>query len=126
MERKDREIEQVQEAFPEVLYIGVADGAKDNWIFLQQYTKDLVLDFYHAREYISKAALAIFGRDKKSRVAWVEHWSHQLKHKQGAASRLLKELESRRANLDRRNFIERDEELRQVIVYYTNNRNRMR
>ena len=51
---------------------------------------------------------------------------NQLKHKQGAASRLLKELESRRANLDRRNFIERDEELRQVIVYYTNNKNRMR
>ena len=125
-EKLSREIERVQDVFPEVLYIGVADGAKDNWIFLQKYTKNLILDFYHAREYISKAALAIFSRDKKSRVAWVEHWSHQLKHKQGAASRLLKELETRRASLDRRNFIERDEEIRQVIVYYTNNKSRMR
>jgi len=39
--------------------------------------------------------------------------------------RLLKELELQRANLDSKNFIERDEEIRQVIVYYTNNRNRM-
>lgn len=125
-EKLSREIEQVQEAFPEVLYVGVADGAKDNWIFLRKYTKHLVLDFYHAREYISRAATAIFGRDKKSRDAWVEDWSHQLKHKQGVVGRLLKELESRRANLDSKNFIERDEELRQVIVYYTNNKSRMR
>ena len=120
------EIEQVQKAFPNVLYIGLADGAKDNWIFLKKYTKNLVLDFYHAREYISKAASAIFGKDKKSKSAWIEDWSHQLKHKQGAAGRLLKELEFRRKNLDKKNFIERDEEIRQVIVYYTNNKSRMR
>ncbi|MCG7851355.1 MAG: ISKra4 family transposase, partial [Methanosarcinaceae archaeon] len=51
------EIKRVQEKFPHVLYIGLADGAKDNWTFLGNYTKHLVLDFYHAREYISKAAL---------------------------------------------------------------------
>jgi hypothetical protein len=121
-ERLSREIERVQKIYPNVLYVGVADGAKDNWIFLRQYTKHLILDFYHAREYISRAANAIFGRDKKSKAAWVEDWSHRLKHTQGAAARLLKELESRRANLDRKNFIERDEELRLVIGYYTNNR----
>ncbi len=48
-----------------------------------------------------------------------------MKHKQGAAGRFLKELEIQRANLDGKNFIERDEEIRQVIVYYTNNKNRM-
>jgi hypothetical protein len=120
-----REIELVQEKFPDVLYVGVADGAKDNWIFLKQYTTRQILDFFHAREYISKAASAIFGRDKKSKTAWINDWSHQLKHKQGAVGRLLKEFKSQRANLDKRNFIERDEELRLVIGYYTNNKNRM-
>jgi len=38
---------------------------------------------------------------------------------------LLKELEVRRAQLDRQNFLERDEVLRQVIAYYTNNKGRM-
>jgi hypothetical protein len=125
-EKFSHEIERVQRAFPNVLYIGVADGAKDNWIFLRKYTKDLVLDFYHAREYISKAASAIFGKDKKSKSAWIEDWSHRLKHKQGTVGRLLKELEFRRKSLDKKNFIERDEEIRKVIVYYTNNKSRMR
>jgi len=121
-----REIERVKEKFPGVLYIGLADGAKENWTFLKQYTKRLFLDFYHAREYISKAASAIFGRDKKSKDAWVEDWSHRLKHKQGASGRFLKEVQNQRANLDKRNFIERDEEIRKVIGYYKNYKSKMR
>lgn len=125
-ERFSREIAHVQEQFPEALYVGVADGARDNWTFLQPYTHRRIVDFYHAREYISKAATAIFGRDRKSREAWVEDWSHRLKHKQGTPGRFLKELEFRRSQLDRHNFLERDEVLRQVIVYYTNNKHLMR
>jgi len=125
-ERFSREIAHVQEQFPEALYVGVADGARDNWTFLQPYTHRRIVDFYHAREYISKAATAIFGRDRKSREAWVEDWSHRLKHKQGTPGRFLKELEGRRRQLDRRHFLERDEVLRQVIVYYTNNKHLMR
>jgi hypothetical protein len=124
-EKFSREIERVKEKFPDVLYIGLADGAKDNWIFLKKYTKQLLLDFYHAREYISKAASAIFGRDTKSKDAWVADWSSKLKHKQGAAGRFIKELEEQRANLDKRNFIERDEEIRQVITYYKNHKSKM-
>ena len=37
-EKFSREIERVQENLPDVLYVGVADGAKDNWIFLKKYT----------------------------------------------------------------------------------------
>ena len=120
-----REIERIKEKFPDVLYVGVADGAKDNWTFLENYTNRQVLDFYHAREYISKAATAIFGKDLKSRDVWVDDWSSRLKHKQGAAGRFLKELEIQRATLDTKHFIERDEEIRQVITYYRNNKDRM-
>jgi len=120
-----REIKRVQETFPTVLYIGLADGAKDNWVFLREYTKRLLLDFYHAREYISKAALAIFDKDKAGMDAWVDDWSDKLKHKQGTAGRFIKEVELQRANLDKRNFIERDEELRKVIGYFNNYKNKM-
>jgi hypothetical protein len=119
------EIKRVQEKFPNVLYIGLADGAKDNWIFLGKYTKRLLLDFYHAREYISKAALAIFDKDKESMDAWVDDWSDRLKHKQGTAGRFLREIEIRRTNLDKRNFIERDEEIRKVIGYFNNYKSKM-
>ena len=120
-----REIERVKEQFPDVLYIGLADGAKDNWTFLSKYTKRLLLDFYHAREYISKAASAIFGRDQTNKKIWEDNFSHDLKHKQGSTGRLIKELEKQRANLDKKNFIERDEEIRQVITYYKNYKSKM-
>jgi len=120
-----REIERVKEKFPDVLYIGLADGAKDNWTFLKKYTRHQVLDYYHAREYISKAGSAIFDRDTKRKDIWVDDWSSRLKHKQGTANRFIKELEIQRAKLDNRNFTERDEELRLVITYYENHKNRM-
>ena len=124
-EKFSREIERVKEKFPDVLYIGLADGAKDNWTFLKKYTKRVLLDFYHAREYISKAASAIFGRDKINKKIWETNFRHNLKHKQGSASLFLKELKIQRANLDSKNFIERDEEVRQVITYYENHKNKM-
>lgn len=124
-EKFSREIERVKERFPSVLYVGLADGAKDNWTFLKTYTKHLLLDFYHAREYIGKAASAIFGRDVINKQSWEDHFSHDLKHKQGTAGRLIKELQTRRANLDKKNFIERDEEIRQVITYYKNHKDKM-
>jgi len=120
-----REIERVKEKFPDVSYIGLADGAKDNWTFLKKYTRHQVLDYYHAREYISKAGSAIFDRDTKRKDIWVDDWSSRLKHKQGTANRFIKELEIQRAKLDNRNFTERDEELRLVITYYENHKNRM-
>jgi len=120
-----REIQRVQEKYPTVLYIGLADGAKDNWVFLRHYTKRLLLDFYHAREYISKAGLAIFDRDKAGMDAWVDDWSDRLKHKQGTAGRFINEVEMQRANLDKRNFIERDEELRKVIGHFNNYKSKM-
>jgi hypothetical protein len=120
-----REIERVKDKYPDALYVGLADGAKDNWTFLSAYSKRLLLDFYHAREYVSKAASAIFGRDIKGKVAWADDWSSRLKHKQGSAGRFLKELEIQRAGLDKKNFIERDEEIRQVITYYKNHKEKM-
>ena len=127
-EKFSREIERVREKFPEVLYIGLADGSKDNWIFLKKYTKRLLLDFYHAREYISKAASAIFGRDQANQAnkkIWEDTISHNLKHKQGTPGRLIKELQTQRAHLEGNNFIERDENLRQVITYYKNHKHKM-
>jgi hypothetical protein len=120
-----REIERIKGKFPDALYIGLADGAKDNWTFLKQYAKRLLVDFYHAREYIGKAAHAIFGRDEINKKIWEDNFSHNLKHKQGTAGRFIKELEKQRANLCGNNFIERDEEIRQVITYYKNHKSKM-
>jgi quinol monooxygenase YgiN len=124
-EKFSREIERVKEKFPNVLYLGVADGAKDNWTFLEHYTDRQILDFYHASEYITKAAFAVFYKDKKDRERWIDQWNDRLKNKQGTAGRFIRELEERQANLDRRNFLERREELHKAITYYKNYKSRM-
>ena len=90
-----REVERVKEAYPNVPYIGLGDGAADNWSYLKPMTDHQTLDFYHASEYVGKAAAVMFkgAKKKEEREAWLEDQLHQLKHKQGAASRLLSLLE---------------------------------
>jgi hypothetical protein len=92
-----REVERVKAAYPQVPYIGLGDGAADNWSYLKPMTDYQTLDFYHASEYVGKAAVVMFpGKGKKpkaEREAWLADQLHQLKHKQGAAGRLLSVLE---------------------------------
>jgi hypothetical protein len=90
-----REVERVKEVFPNVPYIGLGDGATDNWSYLKPLTDHQTLDFYHASEYVGRAAAVMFKGAKKeaAREAWLESQLHQLKHKQGAASRLLSVLD---------------------------------
>ena len=42
------EIQKIKDKFPDAVYVGVADGAADNWTFLEPFTSVQVLDFYHA------------------------------------------------------------------------------
>ena len=93
--RFHREVERVKESHPSVPYIGLGDGAADNWTYLKPMTDHQTLDFYHASEYVGRAAMVMFRGVKKTaeREAWLDNQLHQLKHKQGAASRLLSLLE---------------------------------
>jgi len=93
--RFHREVDRVKETYPNVPYIGLGDGAADNWSFLKPLTDQQTLDFYHASEYVGKAAVVMFkgAKKKDEREAWLENQLHQLKHKQGAASRFLSLLE---------------------------------
>ena len=54
--RFEAEIQKVKVAFPKAEYIGIADGAKDNWPFLEKHTGCQILDFWHATQYLSSAA----------------------------------------------------------------------
>jgi hypothetical protein len=120
-ERLDREVERVKAAHPDALYVGLADGAPDNWEFLAPRTDRQVLDFYHAREYVAKAAEAIHGYGAKRRD-WEDDWSHRLKHTKGAAKRLLTEMEDCAPHVRGKTG---REELGKAITYFTNHRSRM-
>ena len=121
-ERLEREIAHVKTLYPQAEYVGVADGASTNWEFLKSHTKVQILDFYHATGYLGHAAMAAFPKDKVSRELWLEQRCHDLKHKQGAAARILREMqiltEGRMTETIREN-------LKSAITYYTNHKHQM-
>ena len=122
-----REVDRVKEAYPDVPYIGLGDGASDNWTYLKPLTDYQTLDFYHASEYVGKAAVVMFKGAKKEaeRGAWLEDQLHQLKHKQGAASRLLSLLEEFVSTTPLKNA-EDAKTMLATITYLENQKGRMK
>jgi hypothetical protein len=98
-ERFDRELDRAKAACPEARYVGLADGAKDNWLYLGTVTEVQVVDFYHVTQYLWPAGEALFEADGGAQVAWVDAWCHRLKHEPGAAAALIAELAARGAAL---------------------------
>jgi len=121
-ERMEREISHIKKLHPDAMYAGIADGAKCNWEFLEQHTTVQILDFYHAAEYITKASFAAHPRNETERERWVEDHCHDLKHKRGAAARLIKELQA--LSTSRLSETVR-EDLERVITYFENHQHQM-
>jgi hypothetical protein len=91
-ERLKREIERTNALYPLAIKIGIADGAHDNWTYLEQLTQKQTLDFYHATEYLGDVAESLFA-STTGRRAWLDSRCHELKHSTGAAGMILQELE---------------------------------
>ena len=118
--RFEQEIAHVKKLYPKAHYLGVADGAKDNWSFLEKHTKTQILDFFHATEYLAKVADAAYPAKtgKPERQQWLKARCHQLKHEPGAAGELLAEMKrlSRRKRLSKATR----ENLDAAITYFEN------
>ena len=123
------EVDRVKNVYPNVPYIGLGDGAADNWSYLKPMTDQQTLDFYHASEYVGKAAVVMFkgkgAKKKEEREAWLGDQLHQLKHKQGAASRLLSVLEKFVSTTLVKNAEDRKNIL-SAITYLENQKGRMK
>ena len=51
LSRMVQEITHIKALYPQAKYVGIADGAAENWCFLEQHTDKQILDFYHATGY---------------------------------------------------------------------------
>ncbi len=124
--RFEREIEKVKAFYREAHYVGVADGAKCNWPFLQRHTQTQTVDFWHVTEYLGKAANVMFrGKRKEAeKREWLDRSCHKLKHTVGAATRLLKEMVLYQDENDISK--ENRDSLESVITYFTNNKSKMK
>lgn len=124
LSRLEREVLDTKKNYPNAIYIGVADGAQDNWTFLNRHTSIQVTDFWHVTEYLSAASEVIFSkRQEQERQAWLEDRCHRLKHLRGAASRILTELE----NIDQERLSsEKREKLNKTMTYFINQKPRLK
>ena len=108
--------------YPKAALTGIADGAEDNWTFLEQYTKDNCVDFHHVTDYLGGAARALSPRSFAGRQEWLDRRCHDLKHKVGAAAEILVELQG----LSRAGLGEFAREgLDKAITYFSNHKHQM-
>jgi hypothetical protein len=115
--RFDREVDRVKAAHPAALYVGLADGAKENWLYLEGETSVQVVDFYHATQYLWKAAEPLFAQDGSGLRPWIDGWCHRLKHEPGAAGALIADLETRGAALGKKRL---PAEVESALTYFRN------
>jgi hypothetical protein len=116
--RMEREIAHVKQLYPQARYVGIADGAKSNWDFLERHVDEQILDFYHATEYVTQAADAIFSGDQaRERSNWLDTHCSGLKHDWDGARKMLAEWET----VDQKGWSkERREKLSESIRYFKN------
>jgi hypothetical protein len=115
--RMEREIGRVKEAYPQAHYVGIADGTRGNWDFLGRHTETQVVDFWHAAEYLGKAAAVLYRGHPEAREGWMAESCHTLKHEPGGAKLVLKRSKSL-AKV--RPWAKSDEDVERAITYFTN------
>jgi hypothetical protein len=111
------------ERYPKAKFIGIADGAKENWNFLNKHTETQTIDFWHATEYLSLAAEVIHPKNKKEREEWFTEKRHNLKHKYYTAAKVINELESY-CKTHKLSKLARGK-AKKVLTYYKNNKHMM-
>ena len=124
-QRLEKEISRIKKQYPDACYLGIADGAKSNWSFLEQHTSRQLLDFYHVTEYLANVAYAAYpGKtDKPKRAVWLEERCIQLKHESGAVEILISEMKKLSKKTSLTKTIK--ESLAAALTYFINHRHMM-
>ncbi len=117
----EKEIDYIKDIYSCADYVGIADGAQDNWTFLSKHTKCQILDFFHASEYITKVADAVY-RKREQRTKWLADSCHKLKHEENGARELLDEFCGYRS---KKMGAKKKENLESSITYFTNQHAKM-
>jgi hypothetical protein len=117
LDRLEQEIGRVKASYPEAHDVGIADGARGNWDFLGRHTEAQVVDFWHAVEYLGKAAAVIYRGQPETRQRWMDDSCHTLKHEVGGAGVVLKQL---RSLAKVRPWAKQDEDVQRAITYFAN------
>jgi len=117
----DHEIKSVRKLYPNATYVGVADGASDNWTFLESRVGEQILDFFHASEYVSKASKAAF-KDPDQASQWFQKACLTLKEEKEGAKIILNQMKGLR---NKKIKEDKKEIIKSSITYFTNHIHQM-
>jgi hypothetical protein len=89
-EQMDRELQRYKERYGACQWVGVADGAHEQWTWLEARTEQQILDYWHAAGYLEKAAEAVYPRAERGQ--WFDQSRVRLKEERGGARKLLEQM----------------------------------
>jgi hypothetical protein len=116
-----REIKTIKKLYPNATYVGVADGAADNWTFLREHVQTQILDYFHAAEYLSTVSQAAFKRPFEGKE-WFDKAKHILRDDCDGAEDLIKEM---KLFVNKRITEVKKEKIRTAITYFSNHLEQM-
>jgi hypothetical protein len=92
------ELESILEERPDLDVVFASDGAPMHWTVLEEFAKAIApkhsgrcyfaLDFFHASEYLTKAAKAVWGDEPEAKVRAAQ-WGETLRRVDGGAEKVL-------------------------------------
>ena len=116
------ELDTVLRRRPDLQVVTVADGAHDNWRYLDALAPEAtaVVDFYHAAEQLKSALDARYGENDARGRAQFHKLRHLLLDDPDGVDKVIRALDYQRKKFPRRTRIG------QVLRYFRRNRHRMR
>lgn len=105
---------------PDLSILKIADGAKDNWTFLDDEIKsgESVLDFYHAAEHLFAAMENIYQKEPKKLYANYQKYRHILRHDLSGVVKVINHL---KYQVRKHPSLKK---LKKELTYFKNNRHR--
>ena len=114
-------MEAILEQRPDLSIVKVADGARDNWKFLEGQFKhgDNVLDYYHASQHLHEAMEFIFGVNSKEVSKWHKKYRRILRDDPNGITKVIRHL-----NYRSKKKVKNAKGLAREITYFQNNKHR--
>jgi hypothetical protein len=88
------QFKEIKKLRPDLDMIKIADGARDNWTFLNDEIQEgeCVLDFYHASTHLHNAMEIIYGKNHVEAIAEYKKYRHILRYDEKGIDKVIRHL----------------------------------
>lgn len=122
------EVDHMEEHLPDgTIKILLFDGARGLWNYVEKDKRfedyEMLIDFYHTTEHLSKAAELLFGKGTENATIWYDTYYDKLLKEQGATARVVRSI-TYHLNQKKRSK-KREEDIVRERTFFLRNQNKM-